>query len=848
MAGKKASKSARSARSAKASRAVSRSPQRTVKVVAPAAAAPAPPNPLTSALPQFDFSNLGLRPARATGRTGLAQYSGYIYEEFLTPLIGQRAYDTYKEMSYNDATVGAMLTATEQLIHNTSITFKAADDSSLALKIRDLVETALFDMASSWRNIQSETMSFFPYGWSWQQVTYKKRTGYSRNPLKTSKHNDSLIGWADIMPHAQSGLVRWELDDKNRVLGIRHRSAPDHDEVLIPKSRSLHFRTKSQKWNPEGYALALDTPILTPAGWETMRSLCVGDKIFDDSGRIRYVIEKSEIWEDRQCYELRMSSGESIVADEKHLWRIWTANDRHEKKSTRLETTAQIYDRYKRVKHSPCISVGECAEVDQPAQHLPLDPYILGYWLGDGSAISSDFTVGVEDFPHFASEVKKAGYTAGYDGVKRSYVYKLREKLRAVGVLGNKHVPSAYLRGSTEQRLAVLQGLLDSDGSSPKGRVPTRFMNTNIKLVEAVSELVLSLGSIPRVTISSKKGSVHGKSGGKHIVSRKHCYMVSFWSKHPLHRLPRKLEQQTRDFVASCNRYYIRGIKKVKPHQTVCIQVDGPSGMFLAGKTLVPTHNSVLRNAFRPWTLKKRFEELEGVGIERDLTGLPILVPPEGLDLWNEKDDTAAAARVMAENIVRNVRVDKHMGLVLPFGWTFTLAASEGSRNFNIGDVISRYDQRIAGVMLADMILIGHERVGSFALIAAKMKLYSAALEGYDREISDVWNMKAIPDLVAMNGFDPVLSPQMKFGPIETPNLKELGAYVSSIKGGQVLLDRPLENHLRAVANFPPLQPGEPTTPDSPEAEDQVDEQLEGEGEEDRADAGVTPAMTGDIP
>lgn len=507
MAGKKRSKTARSTRSAGSSKPVARSRQRTVKVTTPAAPAA---DPVTITLPQSDFSVLGLRPARATGRTGLAQYAGYIYEEFLTPLIGQRAYDTYKEMSYNDATVGAMLTATEQLIHNTSITFKAADESNLALKIRDLVQTSLFDMASSWRNVQSETMSFFPYGWSWQQVTYKKRTGYSRNPLKTSKHNDSLIGWADVMPHAQSGLVRWELDDKNRVLGIRHRAAPDHDEVLVPKSRSLHFRTKSTKWNPEGY--------------------------------------------------------------------------------------------------------------------------------------------------------------------------------------------------------------------------------------------------------------------------------------------------------------------------------------------------SVLRNSYRSWLLKKRFEELEGIGIERDLTGLPILTPPEGLDLWNSKDEDAAAARTMAENIVRNVRVDKHMGLVLPFGWTFTLAASEGSRSFDIGDVISRYDQRIAGVMLADMILIGHERVGSFALIAAKMKLYSAALEGYDREISDVWNKKAIPDLVAINGFDPALAPEMKFGPIETPNLKELGAYVSSIKGGQVDLDRPLENHLRAVANFPPLQPGEPTTPDSPEAEDEVDEQRDGEGDEDQADAGVTPAMTGDIP
>jgi hypothetical protein len=109
-----------------------------------------------------------------------------------------------------------------------------------------------------------------------------------------------------------------------------------------------------------------------------------------------------------------------------------------------------------------------------------------------------------------------------------------------------------------------------------------------------------------------------------------------------------------------------------------------------------------------------------------------------------------------------------------------------------------------------------------------------------------VWNKKAIPDLLAINGIYPLLAPTMKFGPIETPNLKELGAFVGSIRGAQIDLDRPLENHLRAVANFPPLAEGEPTTPDSPEAEDAVDE--EGEGAEDQADSGVTPAMTGVIP
>lgn len=217
-----------------------------------------------------------------------------------------------------------------------------------------------------------------------------------------------------------------------------------------------------------------------------------------------------------------------------------------------------------------------------------------------------------------------------------------------------------------------------------------------------------------------------------------------------------------------------------------------------------PEGRSLLRNAYRPWFFMKRIEEIEAIGVERELNGLPVLQPPEGYNLWNQNDVDAAPLLQRAEELVQNIRADRHHGVVLPFGWTLTLLSATGQRSIDTSLVINRYAARVATVVLADMLLIGQERVGSFALVAAKVSLFSKALRSIAIVIEDVFNRKGIPRLLRANGMSTENPPYIRFGPIDTPDLKSLSEYVNKLVGNKVLTpDQRLESHMRQIASMP---------------------------------------------
>lgn len=257
-----------------------------------------------------------------------------------------------------------------------------------------------------------------------------------------------------------------------------------------------------------------------------------------------------------------------------------------------------------------------------------------------------------------------------------------------------------------------------------------------------------------------------------------------------------------------------------------------------------PEGYSILRNAWRPWFIKKNLEEVEAIGVERDLTGLPMLQTPEGLDIWNTNDADAVATLQRAEEIVRLIRMDKYEGLVLPFGWEFKLQTTPGQRAHNTSDIIARWDQRIAVTMLADMLLIGHERVGSFALVSSKTKLFSSALESYASRIAHVFNRHLIPRMMLLNGMAQENWPMLSFGPVETPALKELGDYTKVLSDVGVNIDESIATYLRQVASLPPpkdgdeiLKPKEEMQPQLPFGQDPKEEDDEDKGkEEDKKD------------
>lgn len=218
-----------------------------------------------------------------------------------------------------------------------------------------------------------------------------------------------------------------------------------------------------------------------------------------------------------------------------------------------------------------------------------------------------------------------------------------------------------------------------------------------------------------------------------------------------------------------------------------------------------PEGKSLLRNAYRPWFFKKHFEEIEGIGIERDLAGFPVLKAPEDLDLWNDEDERMVALRTRAEELVASVRRDSEEGILLPAGWELTLLSSGSNRQINIGETIDRYDNRIAITMLSDIILIGNNKAGSFALADTKQSMLAAALQSQLYNISDVFNDKAVPDLFKYNNFPDITEyPKIVPGQIQTPSLKEV-ALVLRAMGLNIAGDLDMQNYLRSILGMPYL-------------------------------------------
>lgn len=218
-----------------------------------------------------------------------------------------------------------------------------------------------------------------------------------------------------------------------------------------------------------------------------------------------------------------------------------------------------------------------------------------------------------------------------------------------------------------------------------------------------------------------------------------------------------------------------------------------------------PEGKSLLRNAYRPWYFKKRIEEIEAIGIERDLAGLPTLTAPEGVDIWDDDIPNMAALRTNAEMLVQNVRRDAAEGILLPHGWDFKLASTGGARQFDTNAIINRYDNRIAITMLSDIVLIGGSTSGSFALADTKKSMLAAALEAHVNNIADVFNQHAVPQLFSLNHFPDITDlPTITPGEVEKVDIKEIALLLRSM-GLDISKDLELQNHLRKVASIPSL-------------------------------------------
>lgn len=248
-----------------------------------------------------------------------------------------------------------------------------------------------------------------------------------------------------------------------------------------------------------------------------------------------------------------------------------------------------------------------------------------------------------------------------------------------------------------------------------------------------------------------------------------------------------------------------------------------------------PEGRSILRNAYRAYFFKKRIEEIEAIGIERDMAGLPVAMLPSR---YFRKDADAFDKAILAQwqTLVTTIRRDQREGVVMPSDrddkgnllFELKLLSSGGTRTFDTTKIIDRYNRAIATSVLADFIFLGQQAVGSFALSSDKTALFATAVGAFTKAIEDVFNRHLLPRLWTLNGFDADLMPQMKCGDLEKANLAELAQFLTAMTGAgaQMFPDRELENHLRNVAGLP-LAPEEGL--EGPEVDDTEGDETETE-------------------
>lgn len=231
-----------------------------------------------------------------------------------------------------------------------------------------------------------------------------------------------------------------------------------------------------------------------------------------------------------------------------------------------------------------------------------------------------------------------------------------------------------------------------------------------------------------------------------------------------------------------------------------------------------PEGRSVLRNCYRPWFFKKRLEEIEGIGIERNLCGVPVLyMSAEALEQMTMNGLTGAEA---AKKLVRDIRVDDQAGIVLPAAYDDKgnplvklelMRASGGTRNADASRTIGRYNSDILNTMLAGFVQFGQTPTGSRSLHVSATQIFSLAIGSYMDALAAVINRHAIPRLMAMNKMNQEDAPTLKAGDIGVRDLAELGGFVQQMAAtGINFTDRPTVEYLRKAARLPdPPEEGE---------------------------------------
>ncbi|CCH90932.1 Primary replicative DNA helicase; intein [Modestobacter italicus] len=417
-----------------------------------------------------------------------------------------------------------------------------------------------------------------------------------------------------------------------------------------------------------GKALALDTPVATPHGWTTMGEVTVGDEVIGADGRPTTVVAATEVMTGRPCYEVHFSDGSVIVADAQHQWLTDTRASRRAAQEARVRggaprvsaavrTTEELARTVRcetadaRLNHS----VTNAAPLELPEAALPLPPYALGVWLGDGTSASAHFT---SADPEIAAYIEGDGLVVERTSAELRYVMRLPNrgavaarpcpmcgelfvprtsqvqtcgktcggKLRAAGGVGLSATcpdcggPSSGLVQCASCRAdhGTVTGLLRSLGVLDDKHVPTSYLRASVGQRRALlaglldTDGTVAASGVVQFAVTNQRlaedvreliaGLGHRvRMSRKRVAGRSEasstCFTLTFSTDDEVFRLERKKllhkERGARTFTARG----VRFVTEVRPIASVpvrCIQVDAEDHLFLAGRSFIPTHNSTL--------------------------------------------------------------------------------------------------------------------------------------------------------------------------------------------------------------------------------------------------------------
>lgn len=414
-----------------------------------------------------------------------------------------------------------------------------------------------------------------------------------------------------LVPPPPTGPGAYKTDPTGFVRDILC-AEPDPWQVEVLTALAEGKNVAVRSGHGTGKRLAIDTPIPTPFGWTLMGDLRVGDQVLDEAGNPCRVTWVSPILSDRPCALMSFSDGSSLVADDEHQWATLTFRDRHNLKNykadrgylkvddwrdhwdiARVMTTAEMAESLRTPYGQLAHSIPTCRPLRLPDADLPVPPYTLGAWLGDGTSAAGTLTAAWADVDHLQSRIESEGWKTrvrpNKDRAPTLSVYGLVGPLRSAGVLSNKHIPPAYLRASFAQRLELLRGLMDTDGfvESHGAHGQVGLDVTCEALARGAAELVRTFGW--KVALRKGTATLYGVEIGPK-------YRLTWRPNLSCFRLPRKADawsppgaQSSRSTIRT-----VTAIERVPSVPTRCIAVDSPRSLYLAGESFIPTHNTTV--------------------------------------------------------------------------------------------------------------------------------------------------------------------------------------------------------------------------------------------------------------